>query len=460
MKTYDAIIIGSGQGGNPLAHKLADRDWKVALIEREHLGGSCINYGCTPTKTMVASARAAHVARTGARLGVHADDVQVRLSEVVNRKNELVERSREGQRRQVDSRPTLDLHRGHGRFSGPHTVEINGRELESEYIFIDTGTRPRVPDVSGLQDVPYLTNRTIMELREVPQHLIVLGGSYVGLEFGQMFRRFGSRVTVIERNDRIARREDPEVSDALQEVLSEEGVEFELNRTVEGASRRNDSIELTFSGGGHVTGSHLLVAAGRVPNSDDLGLAAAGVETDDRGFITVNDHLETKVAGVWAMGDVKGGPAFTHISYDDHLVVFDNLIHEKERSIDGRIVPYALFTDPELGRVGMTEAQARSAGYRLKVGRIPMSGVARARERDETAGLMKVVIDADTDGILGAAVLATEGGELVQTLMTLMLSDAPWTLLKRAIYIHPTLTEGFFALFENVELIEDGAGES
>lgn len=460
MKTYDAIIIGSGQGGNPLAHKLADRDWDVALIEREHLGGSCINFGCTPTKTMVASARAAHVTRTGARLGVHASDVRIRLSEVVDRKNELVQQSREGQQRQVDSRPTLDLHRGHGRFSGPHSIEVNGHELVSEHIFIDTGTRPRIPDVSGLQDVPYLTNRTVMELRDVPEHLIVLGGSYVGLEFGQMFRRFGSRVTVIEQNDRIAGREDPEVSDALQEVLTEEGIEFELNRTVEGASPSDDGIVLTFSGGDNVTGSHLLVAAGRVPNTDDLGLAAAGVETDDLGFIVVTDRLETNVSGVWAMGDVKGGPAFTHISYDDHLVIFDNLIHGTDRSIDGRLVPYALFTDPELGRVGMTEAQARAAGYRLKVGRIPMSRVARARERGETAGLMKVVIDADTDRIIGAAILGTEGGELVQVLMTVMLANTPWTLLKRAVYIHPTLAEGFFALFENVDLVDDGPSEA
>lgn len=455
MENYDAIVIGSGQGGNPLAHKLADAGWRVALIEREHLGGSCVNYGCTPTKTMIASARAAHVSRNAPRLGVRVDDVRISLPAIVARKNEMVAQWREGLEKQAASRPTLDLLRGHGRFSGSRTVEVDGRALQSDHIFIDTGTRPRIPTISGIHRVPYLTNRSIMDVEELPDHLIVVGGSYIGLEFGQMFRRFGCRVTIIEHNDRIISREDPEVSDALQKSLEVEGIVFYLDRTVQAASPVGTGIELTLSDHEVLTGTHFLVATGRDPNTDDLGLEAAGVETDARGFIKVNDRLETNVPGIWAIGDVKGGPAFTHISYDDHQIIFDNLIHRANRSIDGRVVPYALFTDPELGRVGMTEAQARAAGYRLKVGSIPMSRVARAIERDETAGLMKVVIDADTDRILGAAILGVEGGELVQILMTLMLADAPWTVLKRAVYIHPTLAEGFFALLEQVRPDEE-----
>lgn len=454
MLAYDAIVIGSGQGGNPLAHKLADLDWKVALVERDHLGGSCVNYGCTPTKTMIASARAAHVARHAARMGVQAGDVQVNLPEIVARKNEIVRQWREGQEEHAAKRPTLDLYRDHGRFTGPRTIEVDGRTLQSERIFIDTGTRPRIPNISGIHRVPYLTNRSVMELQKLPGHLVVLGGSYIGLEFGQMFRRFGSRVTVIDHNERIISREDPEVSEALQGVLENEGMQFYLENTVQAVTPIDDGIELTLSDGSVVTGTHLLVATGRDPNTHDLGLDAAGVDTDAHGFINVNDRLETNVPGIWAIGDVKGGPAFTHISFDDHLVIFDNLVHGTDRSIDGRVVPYALFTDPELGRVGLTEGQARAAGYRLKTGSIPMSRVARAIERDETGGVMKVVIDADTDRILGAAVLGAEGGEVVQILMTLMLADAPWTVLKRAVYIHPTIAEGLYALLEGVGLAE------
>ena len=455
METYDAIIIGSGQGGNPLAHKLADLGWRVALIEREHLGGSCVNYGCTPTKTMIASARAAHVARNASRLGVHVEGVRISLPEIVARKNKMVRQSREGQEEHAAKRPTLDLHRGHGRFSAEHTIDVDGRMIQSDHIFIDTGTRARIPAIEGLQHVPYLTNRTILDLEKAPDHLIVLGGSYIGLEFGQMFGRFGSRVTVIDYNDRIISREDAEVSEALRTILEAEGIQFLLNHTVRSTSSIDGRIEMTLSSDEVLDGSHLLVATGRDPNTDDLDLDAAGVETDARGFIRVNDRLETNIPGIWAIGDVKGGPAFTHISYDDHSIIFDNLIHDAGRSVKERVVPYALFTDPELGRVGMTEAEARDAGHRLKVGSIPMSRVARAAEMDETAGLMKVVIDADTDRILGAAILGVGGGELVQILMTVMLADAPSTVLEGAVYIHPTLAEGFYSLMEQVRLKEE-----
>ncbi|HEX6386181.1 MAG TPA: mercuric reductase [Anaerolineae bacterium] len=458
IMVYDAIIIGSGQGGNPLAHKLADLGWKVALIEKEHLGGSCINYGCTPTKTMLASARIAHHARRAAEFGVHTGPVTVDLAKIVQRKNDIVTQWRSGQESHAANRPTLDLYRGVGRFTGPHTVSVNGQVLAGEHIFINTGARPRVPDIPGLDGVEYLTNRNIMDLTETPEHLLVLGGSYIGLEFGQMFRRFGSQVTVIERGDQLVPREDEDVAEALQEALAAEGMHFYLGAKTTWVTTTDKGIgliiQLPDGRWQTLAGSHLLLAVGRTPNSAQLNLAAAGIETDRYGYIVVNEKLETSAPGVWALGDVKGGPAFTHVSYDDHLIVYDNLIHGKRRSASNRFVRYALFTDPELGRIGLTEKEALEAGYRLKVGKIPMAWVARAIERDETAGLMKIVIDADTDRILGAAILGSEGGELVQTLMTLMMADAPWTLLQKAMYIHPTLTEGFFTLMDNVHLLE------
>lgn len=455
---YDAIVIGAGQGGGPLAHKLADLQWKVALIEQEHLGGSCINYGCTPTKTMLASARLAHYARRAPEFGVHTGPVEINLAEVVARKNKLVLEWRQGQEGHAANRPTLDLYRGHGRFTGPHAVEVNGQTLRSERIFINTGTRSRIPQIPGLDQIEYLTNRNIMELTTVPEHLLVLGGNYLGLEFGQMFRRFGSQVTVVELMEQLVPREDEDVAEALQQALEAEGIRFHLGATASRVNRTATGLEMTitYQSDGRaetLTGSHLLVSIGQIPNSDSLGLEAAGIETEKGGWIKVNDRLETTAPGVWAIGDVKGGPAFTHISYDDHLVIYDNLINGKNRSIAGRITPYALFTDPELGRVGLTEKEARAAGYKLKIGKIPMSWVARAIERDETAGLMKIVINADNERILGGAILGSEGGELVQTLMALMMADAPWTLLEKAIYIHPTLVEGFFTLMDNVKPI-------
>ncbi|MFW6182817.1 MAG: mercuric reductase [Chloroflexota bacterium] len=457
-KEYDAIIIGSGQGGNPLAHKLADRGWTVALIEREHLGGSCINYGCTPTKAMIASARVAHVARRSSDFGVQTGDVSVDLPAVIARKNRIVHNMRSGQQDKVDVRPSLDLYRGTGRFTGPHTVAVNGDELRSEHIFINTGARPRYPDIPGLDDVDVLTNHNIIHLEQCPEHLLVLGGSYIGLEFGQMFRRFGSRVTVIERGAQIAPREDEDVAQALQGALEAEDIEFHLNAQAGEVRAAGEGVTVTIDQDGasaDLTGTHLLLAAGRVPNTDALNPQAAGVETDERGHVVVNERLETTAPGIWALGDVKGGPAFTHISYDDHFIIYKNLVENAQppRTTRDRLVPYALFTDPELGRVGLTEKQAREAGYNLKVGSIPMAWVARAIERGETAGLMKIVVDADTDRILGAAILGSGGGELVQTLMALMMADAPWTLFKDAVFIHPTLSEGFFTLMDNVEAL-------
>jgi pyruvate/2-oxoglutarate dehydrogenase complex dihydrolipoamide dehydrogenase (E3) component len=451
---YDAIIVGSGQGGNPLAYRLADLGWSVALIEKKDLGGTCINVGCTPTKTMVHRAQVAHYARNAARWGVNAANVSVDLAKIVAQKDEVVLSFRSGQQKQVDKRANLRLYRGHARFTGPHQLRVADDLLEGEKIFIDTGGRPSIPAIPGLDTVPYLTNETAMQLTTLPEHLIILGGGYIGLEFGQMFRRFGSRVTVLHTGKQIVSREDPEIAAELQKALEAEGIQFLFNARTTRVENKNGSITLSFesaTGSSIVIGSHLLVATGRGPNTDDLGLDKAGIETDKSGFIKVNGRLETTVPGVWALGDCKGGPAFTHLSYNDFQIVYGNLIEGKNLTIENRLVPYCVFTDPQLGGVGMTEKEARAKGSKLKIGRCPMTYVARAIERGETAGLMKLVVDASNDRILGASVLASEGGELVQILGTLMLSNQPYTLLKGAVYIHPTLAEGFFSLMEDVK---------
>ena len=379
MKQFNAIIIGSGQAGNPLAHNLADDGWTVALIEREHLGGSCVNYGCTPTKTMVASAQMAHYARRAAEYGVHVGDVSVNLAEVVARKNDIVQLWRGGQEKNAASRPNITLFRGEAKFAGAHTVTVNGEELTADHIFINTGTSPRILPIDGIDRVPFLTNKNIMDLTEVPDHLLVIGGSYIGLEFGQMFRRFGAQVTVIEFGEQIAVREDEDVSQALREALEAEGMVFHTSAQATSVQRDDSGhIRLTVAprDGGksfELAGSHLLLAAGRVPNTAALNLDAAGVKTE-RGFIPVNDYLETNVPGVYALGDVKGGPAFTHISYNDFQIAYHNLFHDEKLSTAGRLVPYGLFTDPELGRVGLTERDARAAGYNIKVGKIRCVG--------------------------------------------------------------------------------------
>jgi pyruvate/2-oxoglutarate dehydrogenase complex dihydrolipoamide dehydrogenase (E3) component len=454
---YDAIVIGSGQAGNPLSHDLADHGWTVALIEKAHLGGTCINTGCTPTKTMIASAQVAHYARNASRWGVQTGEVRVDLRRIVARKDEIVERFRSGQQRQVDSRELLHLYRGPARFQASHRIMVDDQVLEAERIFINTGTRPEVPPIEGLDSVDYLTNATLMEMTQLPEHLIVIGGGYIGLEFGQMFRRFGSRVTIVHRGDTVLTREDADVAEVLQKSLEAEGIQFRLKARPTRVAGKAGKIGVTVEADGGnqmVTGSHLLVATGRRPNTDDLGLEYAGVEIDARGFIKVNGRLETNVPGIWALGDVKGGPAFTHISYNDYQIVFGNLLDGKDLTTRDRIVPYSVFTDPQLGRVGITEREARATSRRLKIGKIPMAWVARAIEREETAGLMKLVVDADSDRILGAAILGTEGGELVQILGVLMLARAPYTLLKGAVYIHPTLAEGFYALMDDVKPVE------
>jgi pyruvate/2-oxoglutarate dehydrogenase complex dihydrolipoamide dehydrogenase (E3) component len=451
---FDAIVIGTGQAGKPLSFALADLGWKVALIERAELGGSCINTGCTPTKTMVASAQVAHYARDAARWGVQASDVTVDMAAVVARKNRVVENAHKSIQKRIDARPSLKLVRGSAKLTAPNQLQVGAEVFESEKIFINTGTRPAIPHIPGLDSVPFLTNATIIELQAVPEHLLVLGGGYIGLEFGQMFRRFGSRVTIIHNGERILPREDPDIVSALTAALEAEGVVLRTNVETKRVENRNGAIGLTLETGGRseiLQGSHLLVATGRKPNTDDLGLEAAGVLTDARGYVKVNGRMETNVPGIWALGDVKGGPAFTHISYNDYQIAYANIIEGKNLSVVNRYLPYALFTDPQLGRVGITETEARASGRKFKMGTYPMSSVARAIERDETAGLMKIIVDAQGDRILGAAILGSEGGETVQILGAMIWADAPYTVLKGAVYIHPTLAEGFFGLMEAVK---------
>ena len=459
MTKYDAIVIGSGQAGNPLSQKLADQGWTVALVEQDQLGGTCINTGCTPTKAMIASAQVAHYARNASNWGVRTGEVSVDLPRIVARKDQIVSEFRSGQERKVQQRKNLHLYRGHARFVAPHRIAVNEHLLESDHIFINTGTRPAIPPLKGLESIDYLTNATIMRLQVVPEHLLVLGGGYIGLEFGQMFRRFGSRVTIVHRQEQILPREDADVASELQKTLEAEGIRFVLNAQTTAVEKQNGQVVLHLAAGTStqpLRGSHLLVATGRRPNTDDLGLDAAAVQITSQGFIQVNSSLQTNVPGIWALGDVKGGPAFTHISYNDYQIVYANVIEGKSLTIDNRYVPYAVFTDPQLGRVGMSESEARATGRRLKIGKMPVSWVARAIERGETAGLMKVVVDAESDRILGAAILSTEGGELVQILGVVMMAGAPYTLLKGAVYIHPTLAEGFWALMEDVKPAGDG----
>lgn len=451
---FDAIVIGSGQGGNPMVYALADHGWTVALVEKAHLGGTCVNTGCTPTKTMVASAQVAHYVRNASRWGVKTGEVSVDLPAVVARKNAVVQSFRAGHERKVEQRPNLHLYRGHARFLAPRELQVGDDVIEGERIFIDVGTRPDPPRLEGLESAGYLTNESIMELQQIPEHLIVLGGGYIGLEFGQMFRRFGSRVTVIHRGEHLLAREDADIAQELQKALVADGIEFRLNSNPVKVEKQQGQVIVAIASGERtetITGTHILAATGRRPNTDDLGLDKAGIALDSHGYIEVNGRLETGVPGIWALGDVKGGPAFTHISYNDYQIAYANIIGGKNLTIVNRYLPYSLFTDPQLGRVGMTEKEARATGRKLKIGTYPMAYVARAIERDETSGFMKIIVDAETDRILGAAILGIEGGELVQILGALILADAPYTVLKGAVYIHPTLAEGFFGLMDSVK---------
>ena len=449
--SFDAIVIGSGQAGPFLAARLAEAGMKTALVEREHLGGTCVNDGCIPTKTLIASARAAHVARRAAQYGVHVGGpVSVDMAAVKARKDRVVGQSIDGLMNWLHGIEKLQLVWGHARFIGPHAVEVTNESgthlLEAPKVFINVGGRAVLPEWPGIGDVKVLTNTSMMGVDALPDHLIVVGGSYIGLEFAQMYRRFGSRVTVIEYGDRLIAREDPDVSREVQAILEREGVKFHLAVHCAKVTAANGGtrIRVALNAGGtahEVEGSHLLAAVGRRPNTDDLGLARAGIATDVRGFINVDDQLRTNVDGVWALGDVNGRGAFTHTAYNDHEIVVANLLENEPRRISDRIPAYALFTDPPLGRVGMTETEARASGRRVLAGLMPMSRVGRAKERGETQGFMKVVVDADTERILGAALLCIEGDEIVHSLLDVMAAGASYKVIQRSVPIHPTVSE-------------------
>ncbi len=456
---YDAIVIGTGQAGKPLALTLARAGWKTAVIEREHVGGTCVNVGCTPTKTMVASGRVAYLARRAADYGVRPNPVQVEMAKVRQRKQAIVETFRNYGQRQLEKTEGVTLLFGEGSFTDPKTVAVRmnsggTRQLTAEKIFINTGGRPAKPPVPGLDSCPTLDSSSIMELDVLPEHLLVLGGGYIGLEFGQMFRRFGSEVTVVQRSKQLLGREDPDVAEEVAKILREDGVEVLLETQTLRAEQANGRTRLTVrtqTGEHTFSGSHLLVAAGRVPNTDALNLSAGGVKTDKGGFVQVNERLETNVPGIYALGDVKGGPAFTHISYDDFRIIRTNLLEGGNATTNGRLVPYTVYVDPQLGRVGLSETEARAQGHLIRVAKMPMTYVARALEMDEPRGFMKAVIDAETNQILGCAVLAVEGGELMSMLEIAMMGQVPYTTLRDAIFAHPTLAESLNNLFMTLE---------
>jgi pyruvate/2-oxoglutarate dehydrogenase complex dihydrolipoamide dehydrogenase (E3) component len=456
IQQYDAIVIGAGQGGGPLSTALAKAGWKTAIIERVHVGGTCINEGCTPTKTMVASARVAYLARRAADYGVHTGPVSVDMQVVRKRKRDIVDSFRNSSQRSIESTEGVDLLMGEARFIEPKVVEVhfnNGemRTLTARNIFINAGDRPAKPSIEGIESVPTLDSTSIMELDTVPGHLLIVGGGYVGLEFGQMFRRFGSRVTIIQRGAHLLAREDNDVADEVAKILREDGIEVLLETSTLHAGQASDgNIQLTVrtpDGERTLSGSHLLVAAGRVPNTDWLNLEATGVQTDKRGYIQVNERLETTVAGIYALGDVKGGPAFTHISYDDFRIIRNNLLEHENASIHDRLVPYTVFIDPQLGRVGLSESEARSTGRALRVAKMPMNYVARALEVDEPRGFIKAVVDAESGQILGCAVLGIEGGEIMAILEVAMLGKLSYTVLRDGVFAHPTLAESLNTLF-------------
>ncbi|WP_103019256.1 mercuric reductase [Salinibacter altiplanensis] len=458
--SHDLIVIGAGQGGGPLAGTVAEEGHNVALLERKHVGGTCVNEGCTPTKTMIASARVAHLARRAEDYGVDVGDVSVDLETVRRRKRDIVESFRAGSRSSIEEKDTLDLIEGDGQFVDTHTVEValndgGTRTLTADRIVINTGTRPVIPPIDGLDEVDHLTSASIMELGAVPDHLLVLGGGYIGLEFGQMFRRFGADVTIIDRGPHILGREDADVAEALQEILREDGIRLLNEASMTAVEEANGTITAHLEGDdipAQVEGDELLVAAGRRPNADTLNLEAAGVETAERGHVQVDDRLATTADGVYAIGDVTGGPAFTHVSYDDYRILTDHWLHDGDRTTEDRLIAYTLFTDPQLGRVGLTEAQAREHDRDVTVAQMPMTHVARALEVDETRGLMKAVIDSETNQLLGAAILGIEGGEVMSILQTAMMGNVPVNRLQSAPFAHPTLAESLNNLFAGLDL--------
>ena len=439
---FDAIVVGAGQAGPPLVGRLTAAGHSVAMVERKLIGGTCVNTGCIPTKTLVASAHAAHLARRGADYGVNIGPVSVDMSKVKARKDRIVLDDRNGVEDWLDNMAGCTMFRGHASFEDPHTLRVGDDTLHADRIFLNVGGRAVVPDLPGLADIDYLTNVSILELDTVPEHLVVVGGSYIALEFAQMYRRFGAQVTVVEKGRRLASREDEDVSATIRTILEDEGIEIIVDASDIRIVKRDKGFDLTpRAGAAPVAGSHLLLAVGRRPNTDDLGLERAGVHTDDRGYIVVDDQLRTNVEHIWAMGDCNGKGAFTHTSYNDFEIVAANLLDDDPRRVSDRITTYALFIDPPLGRAGMTVDQVRASGRPALVGQRPMTRVGRAVEKGETQGLMKVVVDAETHQILGAAILGVGGDEAIHGILDVMSAKAPYTTLARTVHIHPTVSE-------------------
>jgi pyruvate/2-oxoglutarate dehydrogenase complex dihydrolipoamide dehydrogenase (E3) component len=458
LEPFDDLIIGTGQAGKPLAGALAEAGRSVAIVERDRVGGTCVIRGCTPTKTMVASARVAYLARRAGGYGVDTGEISVDMHRIRERKRTIVDEWSGGSRKALERHETLELIEGEARFVGERTVEITHpdrsiRRIRAERVFVNSGSRPGVPDLPGLWEVPYLDSTSIMELDRVPEHLVVLGGGFIGLEFGQMFLRFGARVTVLEQGPRLAPREDEDICAALGTILAEEGMVIHTGaRAVRAEATSGPGVRIHLEDSGDpIEGSHLLVATGRAPNTEALDLEATGLSSDPKGFVPVNDRLETPVEGIWALGDVAGSAPFTHVAFDDFRVVRENLLNGGSASTADRITTYTVFLDPQLGRVGMSEKEATEAGHDIRVATLPMARVARAMEVDETRGLLKAVVDAETDRILGAAILGIEGGEIAAVLQVAMMGKLPYTTLRDAVLSHPTLAESLNNLFMELD---------
>jgi pyruvate/2-oxoglutarate dehydrogenase complex dihydrolipoamide dehydrogenase (E3) component len=459
-RRFDALIIGTGQAGPFLASRLAASGMKVAVVERKFFGGTCVNTGCTPTKAMVASAHAAHLARRAAEFGIGIDGaVSVDMRQVKARKDSIVQQSRGGLKTWLEGMDNCTVFHGQARFESAHEITLNDERLTADRIFINVGGRAAVPRMPGLDQIEFFTNSTLLDIDFVPRHLVVIGGSYVGLEFAQMFRRFGSEVTVVEMGPQLMRREDEDISNATREILERDGVQVRTDARCLSFSRNGTELVAQLecvSGAREVAGTHALLAVGRVPNTDDLGLERAGVEVDKRGYVVVDDQLQSSVPGIWALGDCNGKGAFTHTAYNDAEIVAANLLDGDSRRVSDRILAYALYIDPPLGRAGLSEAEVRASGRKALIGKRPMSKVARAVEKGETQGFMKILVDAETREILGAAILGTGGDEVIHSILDVMYAKAPYTVLQRAMHIHPTVSELIPTMLGELEPLKAG----
>lgn len=460
MKKYDAIIIGSGQGGTPLARKLAAAGYKTALIERRWVGGTCINDGCTPTKAMIASAEVAYRMRNTDALGVKVKDTVVDIETIIARQQSIVTSFRNSSEGRLIKTENLDLLYGEASFAGLKQLFVQKRqgggseEVSSDLIFIDAGTSPAIPDIKGIETVPYLTSTSILTLKELPEHLLIIGGGYVAMEFAQMYRRFGSQVTMVVRGERVLRNEDEDIISEIHELFSKENIDIRLHAqalTLKGEAGDLKALIKVKDGNETISCSHVLVATGRKAETATLNLPATGVRTNEKGFISVDNKLQTNVKGIFAMGDINGGPAFTHISYHDHLILFNNLIHHKDQTTDGRMLPYCVYIDPQLGRVGLTEQEARSKGMNIQIAKLPMTSVARAIETEDTRGVMKAIVNKEDKKILGASVLGAQGGEIISVIEVAMMGGLTYDQLRDGIFAHPTYAESLNNLFATID---------